>query len=609
MKKNILLSACMTGLFILLFVFSSKSQTVYVVTDSTDGSTPGKLRYAMEQANLNSGSSIIRFNIPATIVSNPIKLTLTNSLPPIKKKVWIDGTTQPGYSNGNPRIKILGTISWTGIKIDSAYYCKIQGLYIQQFGIGINISFANNCEVSNCIINQITSGTTLQLVSSSYCTIKSNIINTDKAGTNFSGSNATEGILITNGTVGSSYNIIGGQGCDEGNTIAYTGSEGIDNYSVNSSLNVGNRYSGNKIYGNSSFAIYLRSAANGNIQPPVITTPAGCVLSGTSTTPFGIVEVFSATTGSADQKSALQFLATTTANASGAWSVAIGISPTDRVTATITDPVTNNTSELSTGVPIISSKLKLSNFVGVTVPSKCFGSDFNFTTIDTGICVLQHLFSYGDGTPLSSNPIHSYSSQGFFNIIAYAYSQSGCASINSTNITVQVTAPCPPPCTDCIGSFSPDAGKYIISGWVKKETPSATDVSYSTPRLEVSFPSSSTGAFNSFPPSGQIIDGWQRIEGEFTVPSTGVSSIKINLKCLSGSGNCLFDDIRVFPVDGSAKSYVYDPVSMKLVAELDERNYSTFYEYDEEGKLVRVKKETEKGIMTIKENRDNTNKR
>jgi hypothetical protein len=55
-------------------------------------------------------------------------------------------------------------------------------------------------------------------------------------------------------------------------------------------------------------------------------------------------------------------------------------------------------------------------------------------------------------------------------------------------------------------------------------------------------------------------------------------------------------------------SYVYDPISLRLMAELDERNYATLYEYDEEGKLIRIKKETEKGIMTIQENRDNIRK-
>jgi hypothetical protein len=45
------------------------------------------------------------------------------------------------------------------------------------------------------------------------------------------------------------------------------------------------------------------------------------------------------------------------------------------------------------------------------------------------------------------------------------------------------------------------------------------------------------------------------------------------------------------------------------MAELDENNFATFYEYDDEGSLVRVKKETERGIMTIKENRSSYKKR
>jgi hypothetical protein len=39
------------------------------------------------------------------------------------------------------------------------------------------------------------------------------------------------------------------------------------------------------------------------------------------------------------------------------------------------------------------------------------------------------------------------------------------------------------------------------------------------------------------------------------------------------------------------------------MAEIDENGFATFYEYDDEGLLVRVKKETEKGIMTLKETR------
>ncbi|MGK4569023.1 hypothetical protein [Flavobacterium sp. 3HN19-14] len=45
------------------------------------------------------------------------------------------------------------------------------------------------------------------------------------------------------------------------------------------------------------------------------------------------------------------------------------------------------------------------------------------------------------------------------------------------------------------------------------------------------------------------------------------------------------------------------------MAELDENNYATFYEYDKEGGLVRVKKETERGVQTIKESRSSNPKK
>ncbi len=44
-------------------------------------------------------------------------------------------------------------------------------------------------------------------------------------------------------------------------------------------------------------------------------------------------------------------------------------------------------------------------------------------------------------------------------------------------------------------------------------------------------------------------------------------------------------------------------MTMRMMAELDENNYATFFEYDDDGVLIRVKKETERGIKTIKETR------
>ena len=109
--------------------------------------------------------------------------------------------------------------------------------------------------------------------------------------------------------------------------------------------------------------------------------------------------------------------------------------------------------------------------------------------------------------------------------------------------------------------------------------------------------------------SGFIIDGWQRVIGKFTAPAEANSHIKIELtNNNTNSTAAYFDDIRVFPYNGTLKSFVYDEETQRLMAELDENNYATFYEYDNAGGLVRVKKETEKGVYTIQETRSSTTK-
>lgn len=155
-------------------------------------------------------------------------------------------------------------------------------------------------------------------------------------------------------------------------------------------------------------------------------------------------------------------------------------------------------------------------------------------------------------------------------------------------------------CQDCLSGFKPPFGTYIISAWVKDGSAGATSINYDKPYIV--FNDGVTAAQNCTT-TGDIIEGWQRIEKEVTVSLTS-NNVSIQLKCGSG-GDCYFDDVRMFPKDGSMITYVYDPNTFRLVAELDERNYAKIYEYSEEGKLIRVKKETERGIMTIQETREN----
>ena len=75
----------------------------------------------------------------------------------------------------------------------------------------------------------------------------------------------------------------------------------------------------------------------------------------------------------------------------------------------------------------------------------------------------------------------------------------------------------------------------------------------------------------------------------------------MRLELQAEDGDCYFDDIRITPKESSSNTFVFDPVTLRLSAVLDERNYATFYEYDTEGSLTRIKQETERGIMTVKE--------
>lgn len=160
---------------------------------------------------------------------------------------------------------------------------------------------------------------------------------------------------------------------------------------------------------------------------------------------------------------------------------------------------------------------------------------------------------------------------------------------------------------DCIDhSFSPVPGeKYVVSAWVRDDVNTQEATYQGFVRVINNYGSSGSNQVD-FTPSGNIIDGWQRIIGEFTLhPATTYLEIKL----VSKEGETsFFDDIRFFPYNGNMKSFVYDPVTLRLTAELDENNYATIYEYDNEGGLIRIKKETEQGVYTIQESRSSNTK-
>ncbi|MFN9321703.1 MAG: GEVED domain-containing protein [Chitinophagales bacterium] len=147
-----------------------------------------------------------------------------------------------------------------------------------------------------------------------------------------------------------------------------------------------------------------------------------------------------------------------------------------------------------------------------------------------------------------------------------------------------------------VNEFSLQKDKeYLLSYWVK-DNQTSEKIGYidivdnSEPKLTPNYPSRPLQ-----------IEGWHKVEKVFKVSTNKFKLVFFPTPNTTAA--TYYDDIRIQPLDASMKGYVYDERTQRLVSELDENNYATFYDYDEEGQLIRVRKETERGIMTIKESR------
>ncbi|OAV43911.1 hypothetical protein A3850_005125 [Lewinella sp. 4G2] len=155
-------------------------------------------------------------------------------------------------------------------------------------------------------------------------------------------------------------------------------------------------------------------------------------------------------------------------------------------------------------------------------------------------------------------------------------------------------------CESCLPILNPSPDKdYYLSAWVATETSKASNALPQDIGINVLFANS--GVAVAGVPTGPVIEGWQRIEAHFTAPA---SAPQMFISFANrGDEKAYVDDFRFQPLLGSMKSYVYDPFSLRLMATLDENNYATFYEYDDEGKMIRLKRETDSGIQTVQEER------
>ncbi|WP_439697094.1 hypothetical protein ACFGVS_01030 [Mucilaginibacter sp. AW1-7] len=146
--------------------------------------------------------------------------------------------------------------------------------------------------------------------------------------------------------------------------------------------------------------------------------------------------------------------------------------------------------------------------------------------------------------------------------------------------------------------FEPNpAKKYIFNAWVRDTHPADKSVNLTL----------SVNGTNVPLICKALVEDWKLVEGAITTSALGTdNSFHVLISPVDPA--VYIDDIRMHPFDSHMKTYVYDDKTMRLMAELDENGFATFYEYDDEGLLIRVKKETERGIMTIKETRSSYKK-
>lgn len=101
-----------------------------------------------------------------------------------------------------------------------------------------------------------------------------------------------------------------------------------------------------------------------------------------------------------------------------------------------------------------------------------------------------------------------------------------------------------------------------------------------------------------------------KVETDDWINPTTLSEINLGIfiETITNGSNppiIYLDDVRMQPLDAQMACYVYDPATFKVVASFDDQHFGLFYQYNDEGKLLRKMKETVRGMKTIVETQYN----
>ena len=77
--------------------------------------------------------------------------------------------------------------------------------------------------------------------------------------------------------------------------------------------------------------------------------------------------------------------------------------------------------------------------------------------------------------------------------------------------------------------------------------------------------------------------------------------LDIRFRNATGADTVWIDDIRIEPIEAASSCHVYDAGTLRLVCTFDDQHFGVYYQYNGEGKLTRMLRETERGRRTVKE--------
>jgi len=154
--------------------------------------------------------------------------------------------------------------------------------------------------------------------------------------------------------------------------------------------------------------------------------------------------------------------------------------------------------------------------------------------------------------------------------------------------------------------------KYLVSFWIKSKNATLDyqgDFGFNAQARDPF--SSATGNATMVLRKTKVINGWQKFDYEIIFPPISLSQSNqavFTFSVPASKPGYFLDDFRVQPYNSSMVCIVYDPVTLRPMARLDDGNFASYMEYDNSGMMVRTKKETINGVFTVNESRKSLKK-